>query len=193
MDFKFLVHSVKKIILNPGEAWDVIHSENKPVKYFRRNLFYPLIILASVSAFLGSILFTNTEFSKVYSVLTGVKYFILLYLVVFVTAFIFKEITNAFGLGKDFDVAFKIITCSAVPFLLCQILSRLFESLIFVDVLAFFGLYILWTGIEKMIDPPEQKKLLLLISASATFIALFFIFNWILTFVVDKLFFTFFS
>jgi hypothetical protein len=193
MDFKFLIDSVRKIILGPVEGWETIHSENIPVKYLRRNLLFPLILLASASAFLGSILFTNTELSKVYSVITGVKYFILICLVIYGTVFIFMEITNAFGLGKDFDSSFRIIACSAVPFLLCQVISRLFESFIFVNVLAFFGMYILWTGIEKMIHPPEQKKLPLLISATVVFIALFFIFNWLLNLVVNKSYFEFFA
>jgi hypothetical protein len=193
MDFKFLVHTVRILILNPVKEWDTIHSENKTVEYISRNLFFPLLITASVSAFLGSFLFINTELSNVYSVLTGVKYFLVLSLVIYGTAFIFRQITGAFGFGSDFNLSFKIIVCSAVPLLLCQIVSRLFESFIFINILSFFGLYILWTGIEKMLNPPERKKILLMISATVTFIALFFIANWILTLVIDKLYFSFFA
>jgi len=72
-------------------------------------------------------------------------------------------------------------------------MSRLFESLIFVNILSFYGLYILWTGIEKTINPSERKKILLMISAAAAFIALLLIANWILTLVFDKLFFSIFA
>lgn len=65
MDFKFLATSIKNIILNPGNTWDVIHSENKPVKYVKGNLFYPLLILAAVSAFLGSF-FSSTQGYQMY-------------------------------------------------------------------------------------------------------------------------------
>jgi hypothetical protein len=193
MNFKFLVHTVRNIILDPVKEWDVIHSENKPASYFSSSLLFPLLMLASVSAFLGSFLFTNTELTNVYSILTGVKYLIMLYLVIYGTAFIFKEVTNAFELGKDFNLSFKIITCSVVPFFLCQILSRLFESFIFVNILSFYGLYILWTGIKKMIDPPERKKILLMIAVTVAFIALFSVANWILTLIFDKLYFSIFA
>lgn len=193
MDLKFLVHTVRNIILDPVKEWDVIHSENKTAEYFSRNLFFPLLIAVSVSAFLGSFLFANTELSNAYSLLTGVKYLILLSLAIYGTAFIFKEITNAFGLGRDFNLSFKFITCALVPFLLCQILTRLFESFIFVNILSFYGLYILWTGIEKMFNPPEREKILLMISAALTFIALLFIANRILTLVFDKLYFSIFA
>jgi len=193
MDFNFLVRSVKGIILDPLNVWDVIHAENKNASYFSRNLLFPLLILASVSAFLGSFFFTNTVLKASYSILTGVKYFALFFLVIYGTAFIFKEVTNTFGLSKDFSCSFKIIVCSVVPFLLCQIATSLFESFVFINILAFYGLYILWTGIEKLIEPPGRKKTLLMISASITFIALLFLTNWILTLVFDKLYFSIFA
>jgi len=193
MNFRFLVHSVKNIILNPMKEWEAVINENKPVKYINRNLLLPLIIITAISAFLGSYLFANTELSKGFSVLTGVKYFILICIVICGTAFIFKEIANFFNPGMDFRMSFKIIAYSSVPFLICQIVSRIFESFIFINVLALFGLYIFWTGIEKMLNPSEKNKLLLMIAATLTFIALFFASDWLLTLILDKLYFAFFT
>ncbi len=193
MDLKFLAKSVKNIILNPAKAWEDIFSENKPVKYIVINLLFPLIILAAVSAFLGTFLFTRTELLKVYSVLTGVKYFILIYLVIYGTALIFREITKALGMRKDFDLSFKLIAYSSVPFIICQIISLLFESFIFINVLAFVGLYIFWTGMEKLLNPPEKRKLPLLIATTLIFIIVFLAANWFLSMVSDKLFFAFFE
>lgn len=193
MDFNFLVRSVRGIILDPLKEWDVIQAENKHASHFSRNLLFPLLLMVSVSAFLGSFLFTNTVLKDSFSILTGVKYFALFFLVIYGTAFIFKEVINAFGLSKDFNCSFKIIVCSVVPFLLCQIATRMFESFIFINILSFYGLYILWTGIEKLIDPPEKKKILLMISASIAFIALLSLTNWILTIVFDKLYFSIFA
>lgn len=191
MDFKFLIHSVSNIISNPVKEWDAVHSENKPVKYIRRNLFFPLVTLASVSAFLGSLFFSRSELLKAYPILTGVKYFILVYLVICLTAFIFKEITNAFGLGRNFNLSFKIIAYSSIPFLICQIISQLFESFIFINVLALVGLYIFWTGSEKLLNPPGQKKLPLLIAATVIFVVLFFVANWFLSMVFNKIYYAF--
>jgi hypothetical protein len=106
---------------------------------------------------------------------------------------VFKEVTSALGLNSDFNCSFKIIVCSVVPFLLCQIVTRLFESFIFINILSFYGLYILWNGIEKLINPPERKKILLIVSASIAFIALLFLTNWILTLAFEKLYFSIFA
>ena len=48
-------------------------------------------------------------------------------------------------------------------------------------------------GIGKMINPPEHKKIPVLVATTATFIALFLVANWFLTRVIDKLYFTFFA
>lgn len=193
MDFKFLAKSVKNIILRPAKAWEDIYLENKPAKYIGRNLLFPLIILTAVSAFLGTFLFTRTELLKAYSVLTGVKYFVLIYLVIYGTALIFREITKSLGVGMDFDLSFRLIAYSSVPFIMCQIISLLFKSFFFINVLAFVGLYIFWTGMEKLLSPPEKRKLPLLIAATVTFIIVFLTANWFLSIVSDKLYFAFFA
>lgn len=193
MDFKFLAESIKNIILNPGSAWDTIHSENRTNKFLKSNLFFPLILLVSVSALLGSLFFINTGLSGLYSVMAGIKYFLLFYLVVFFTALILAEISRALELGRDFNLTFKLVAYSAVPFLICQIISRLFESFIFINILAFYGFYIFWTGAEKILNPPEHKKIPLLIAFAITFFVVLFTADWILTRVVDKLYFAIFT
>lgn len=193
MDFKFLYYRITNIILNPVKAWEAIYSENRPLKYVSGSFALPLIILVALSAFLGSVLFTHTGFSNVYPVLVGIKYFILLFFVVYGTSFIFSEIIKTFNLKGDFVLSFKIIAYSVAPFLICQIISRLIESFIFVNVLALYGLYIYWTGVEKMINPPDQKKIPMMIATTVSFIALFVIANWLLTGIIDKLYFAFFA
>jgi hypothetical protein len=193
MDFNFLVRSVRGIIVDPVKEWDLIQAENKSSIYFSRNLLFPLLILAAISAFLGSILFTNTVLKSSYSILSGIKYFTLFFLAVYGTTLIFNELTSFSGLRKDFNNSFRIIVLSAVPFLLCQIVTRLFESFIFINILSFYGVYILWTGIEKFADPPWRKKILLTISAFIAFLALLAFSNWILTLVFDKIYFSVFA
>jgi len=192
MDIKFLAYTVRNLILDPVKEWDVIHSENRPASFFSRSLFLPLLFLASVSSFLGAFLFTNTELGNAWSVLKGVRFFAVIILVTYGTAFILNEITSFVGIRSDFGIWFRIIVCSTVPFILCQIVSQLLESFIFVNLLSAFGLYIMWTGIEKMLDPPEGKKLTLMIAVTVTFIALFLIATSIMSSITDKIYFSIF-
>jgi hypothetical protein len=123
----------------------------------------------------------------------GIKCFFLYFISIYATAFIVNEITGQLALGKSFDISFILIAYSVVPFLLCQVLSRLFESLLFVNILALYGLYIFWTGAEKILAPPPNKKVLLLIASFVAFIGIFIVTNFLLTKLIDKLYFIFFS
>ena len=193
MDIKFLAYTVRNLILDPVKEWDVIHSENRSASFFSRSLLLPLLILASVSSFLGAFLFTNTELGNAWSVLKGVRFFAVVIIATYGTAFILSEITAFIGIRRDFSISFRIIVCSIVPFILCQIVSQLLESFIFVNILSAFGLYILWNGITKMLDPAEGKKLTLMIGATVAFIALFLIASSVMTSLTDKIYFSFFA
>ena len=193
MDIKFLAYTVRNLILDPMKEWDVIHSENRSASFFSRSLLLPLLFLASVSSFLGAFLFTNTELGNAWSVLKGVRFFAVVIIATYGTAFILSEITAFIGIRRDFSISFRIIVCSIVPFILCQIVSQLFESFIFVNILSAFGLYIMWNGITKMLDPAEGRKLTLMIGATVAFIALFLIASSVMTSLTDKIYFSFFA
>ena len=193
MDIKFLAYTVRNLILDPVKEWDVIHSENRSASFFSRSLLLPLLFLASVSSFLGAFLFTNTELGNAWSVLKGVRFFAVVIIATYGTAFILSEITAFIGIRRDFSISFRIIVCSIVPFILCQIVSQLLESFIFVNILSAFGLYIMWNGITKMLDPAEGRKLTLMIGATVAFIALFLIASSVMTSLTDKIYFSFFA
>jgi len=193
MDFKFFLRGIKNIILNPVYAWETIYSENKPVKLLRNNYFFPLIILVSVSAFVGSLVFTNVELSPVYSIFVSIKCMGILYVTVYATSRVFSEITYPLDLGKDFNISFKIIVYSVTPFLLCQVLSCLFESLLFVNIIGLYGLYIFWSGTEKMLNPSKYKKMPMLIATFVSLIGIYIVTNLVLTMLFDKVYFAFFA
>jgi hypothetical protein len=189
----FFVLELKNIITNPVKTWETIDSENRPVNAVRNSFLIPLLFLVSVSAAAGSLIFTNSELSPVYSVLAGIKCFLQLYITIYVTAFILKEITYPLDLGKSFPVSFRLIVYSLAPFLICQFFSRFFESLLFTNVLAIYGLYIFWTGTERLLTPPSQKKMPLLISTFITFTIVYVATNFIFKMLINKIFYKFFS
>ena len=190
---KFFLFVVKDIIINPIKTWESIDSENRSVSVIRNLFLFPLILLVSISAFSGSLIYTNSELSPVFSVFVGIKCFILYYITVYATSFILKEITYPLDLGRNFGISFRLISYSVVPLLLCQILSRFFESFLFVNILGLFGLYIFWTGIERILTPPVYKKIPLLVATFISFIGIFVATDFLFTKLIDKIFYAFFS
>lgn len=193
MDFKFFLSGLKNIIFDPEKAWETIDIQNKPARVIRDSFLLPLIILASIASFAGSLLFSNTGLSPVYSLFTGMRSFLVLLSTVYVTALILGEVTFPLDLGKDFYVSFTIITFSFVPFFLCQIFSGLFESLLFVNIIGLYGLYIFWEGAEKFLDPPRYKKMPLLIAASIVAVIAYIATNTVLKMLLDRIFYAFFE
>jgi hypothetical protein len=193
MNYKFFLNGIIKIILSPSKAWETIDTENKPVKILRDYLFFPLIILVSISAFIGSLIFINAELSPVYSIFESIKCFAVFFVTVYLTAFILGEITYPLDLGKNFTISFRLILFSAIPFLLCQFISRAFESLLFMNIIGLYGLYIFWAGAEKMLNPPQYKKMPLLVATTIVMAGIFVVTNLVLTMFFDRIYFAYFS
>src|ERR1035437_1002740 len=193
MDYKFFLEGITSVTLNPEKAWITIHSDNNPIKVIQNYLLIPLILLVSVSTFIGSMIFSNVELSWIYSLFVGIKSFIALFLTIYISSFIFGEITYPLDLGKNFKISFYIIVYSTVPFLICQILSGLFESLLFVNILGLYGLYIFWTGTEKMLAPAHYKKMPLLIASTICIVAIYALSDLSLTKLIDRVYFHYFS
>jgi hypothetical protein len=192
MDFKFLYKSLLRIIFTPGKAWEIVLMENRPLKVLRNNYLLPLIAIVSISAFLGSFIFANKTLHPIYSVMIGVKFFFLLLIVPFIAAYILNEITKPLDLGKNFTTSFRLIVYSMTPFFFCQIASHLFESLIFVNILALYGVYIFWAGAEKILSPPDYKKMPLLISIFIALTGIYIASNLVLSSIVDRIYNSFF-
>ncbi len=193
MDFRFLYHRTMYFIINPGKAWEVVHRENRPMKYVRGSFFIPLSVLVTISAFLGSMFFINTTIKPMYSVLIAVNAFLFLYLGVYASSFIVREIMRALDLGHDFLVAFKLVTYSMAPIFLSLTVSKLFESLLFINVLGLYGLYIFWIGMEMMVTPPDHKKLPMIIATVVSMLIIFLLLQVILSKLTETLYFAIFA
>ncbi|MGB8490233.1 MAG: YIP1 family protein [Bacteroidales bacterium] len=192
MNFKFLYRSVESLIVDPSEAWDKILADNKGTGRINSVYLLPLVALIALSAFLGNVLFNRTEVSVLYFLLDSITYFLLFYFSIYVTAWLSARIMVTIKLPVSFAESFRLITFSVTPFLVCQIISRLFESFIFVNILAFYGLYIFWTG-EVKLNIPRDKRFIMLTASTALFISSYIVGNWLLAKVADGIYFTFFS
>jgi hypothetical protein len=193
MNYKFLLNRFFDILFKPTKAWKSINSDNESIKDTRNNYLFPLLILVTIFTFLGSMLFTDKEMTFIYSVFVSLKFLATLLFVIYASAWIHKEITYALDLGRSFTVSFRIIVYSLTPLFICLSISNFLESLVFVDILALYGLYIFWAGCEKMLNPPDYKKMPMLIATFVS-IAVFYIAGiMVLGQIFDRLYFSVFA
>jgi hypothetical protein len=192
MNFSFFPVGIKNIVFNPVKFWETIKSENTPAALIRNSFLIPLSVLVTLAAFFGSLFFTNSELAPLYSVLFSVKCLLVIFIAVYATSAMLSQITYPLDLGKDFSNSFKMIVVSVTPFLMCQILSRLFESLLFVNIISLYGLYIFWIGAEKILNPPQYKKMPLLIATAISFAGIYIVTDLLLGTIIDRFYFLFF-
>jgi hypothetical protein len=193
MNFNFFLRGIKNIVFNPIKFWETIETENTPTGLIRNSFFFPNIVVVALSSFVGSLLFTNAELSPIYSLLFSIKCVGVIFIAVYATSYILGEITYPLDLGRDFNISFRMIVFSITPFLLCQVLSRLFESLLFVNIIGFYGLYIFWIGAEKILNPPHYKKIPLLVATTITFAGIYISTDLLLNMIMDRFYFAFFA
>lgn len=187
MDYRFFPKRLINIIFHPEKEWVRVATENRNSSYLRNNYLLPLILLVSISAITGSLIFINTELSSVYSLFIGLRSFLLLLVTVYASSIILSQITFPLDLGKDFNTSFRLIVYSITPFLLCEIISSIFESLLFLDILGLYGLYIFWTGAEKILTPPDYKKMPMLIATVVSVVGIYILSDIILKVLTDKI------
>jgi hypothetical protein len=192
MNISFFLLGIKNIVFNPIKFWETIESENTPAFLIRNSVLIPLSVLVALAAFLGSLFFTNSELAPLYSVLLSVRCLLVILISVYATSALLGQITFPLDLGKDFSNSFKMVVFSVTPFLMCQILSRLFESLLFVNIISLYGLYIFWTGAEKILNPPQYKKMPLLIATAISFAGIYIITDLLLSTITDRFYYLFF-
>lgn len=190
MDLRFLYLRVRYVILNPSKAWEFIHRENRPIKDVRNSFLLPVISLVTICAFLGSLIFINPTLSPVYSLFIALKVLLLNLIVVYLAAIVLGEITKALDLGKNFLVSYKLIVYSLAPFFICQMASQLFDSLIFINILAIYGLYIFSSGADRMLNPPDHKRMPMLIAIAVVVIGFYIALGIFLSLVIDRIYFS---
>jgi hypothetical protein len=192
MDYKFFLREIPAIILSPRKVLESVRNGAHPVKHLRINLLLPVLILVAICAFIGSWLLANPILHPAYWMLTGVKYFLLDLAVVYLSALIYHETGKAMDLQADFSISLTIIVYSLIPFFLCQMVSLLFESLAFINILSLYGLWIMWLAGEIILDPPAHKKMPLLIASMIVIAELYVGFSIGLTSLIDRIYFALF-
>lgn len=193
MNLNFFIAGIKYILFDPTDAWEKINIKQKPVTVIRNSLLLPLIILVTLASFTGSLLFTENNLLPVYSLFIGARTFLVLYCSVFLAARLLCEITYPLDLGRDYQMSYILISFSFVPFLVSSVVSGLFESFLFVNIIGLYGLYIFWAGVEKYLNPPQYKKLPLLIATAFATVFIYIVTNYIFKLILDKFYYALFD
>ena len=193
MNFRFFPGWMGKVISDPSGFWKTFNDEEPRLSTIKNSILFPLTVLPALFALAGSLIFTNTHLAAIYSFLYAMQYFAALMISVFVSAAAVTLSARRIHPNLRYSMALVIVIYSLVPFFLCQMVSRLFESFQFVNILGLYGLMIFWSALEEVLNTPRDKKPVLLIAAFVSFILAFAVSDLVLGVLADKIYFSYFA
>lgn len=166
------------IIIHPVKAWETIRKENRSVRKVQSSFLIPVLVVISLSAFAGSLIYNPTGLSILFPVIRALKQFICFYLTVLLASWVLNELSVAFRTNKDYSLNFKLVTYSLTPLFITVLITRFLPDLALINILSLYGAYILYTGLKTIENITGQSLLRYFIVALLTIIIFYLTISW---------------
>jgi hypothetical protein len=193
MDLALLYKRVVMLISKPSRFWVRIKEDDIPSSEVRRSFLLPILILVSISSFAGTYFYSYNSLSIIYPLLKGLEYFLILFFTIELVVFILSEIVTYLLKIKIAAEIYKLVVYSFAPFMIMMIISKIFSSLLFLNLLGIYGLFILWMGIDIMVGGDKLFRIRLTSLISTATIVFYLGIRWIISALVEGLYFMIFG
>lgn len=176
MDFNVLIKRVIDILIKPMDEWVKIKNEQASIADLITK--YALIVgaIPAVMGLLG-ILILGTPFS--YSLSWMIFYYVLLIGGVIGLAFVIDGLAASFDAKKDLVGSFKVAVYSFTASWVAGVFFLIFRIRFLVFILALYGVFLLYLGIQKVKEAPKDKELAYFIIIALAYIIINFLVSWL--------------
>jgi len=155
----------KAILGDPSAEWTRIESEPGDAAYLLTSYVALLALVPAIFGFIGACVVgvvapgVGLVRASIVDGLFGAVFgYVVTCAIVLVLGLLINLLAPAFGGRRDFDSAFKLAVYAYTPVWLAGIFL-LAPGLRFLGLTGFYGAYILWTGLPRLIKAPERKVL----------------------------------
>ena len=165
INFKHIAIRSKDLFVNTKKTWDVIAAEKPTSRAVRNTYVFPWICVCTLVVFLVNLLGTSErsfEFAFLKAFVAGLS----LTIGYFVAGkACFWALTKRIG-DKSQDACEIVVAYSFTTIFVLKILTSVFPSLFFLQILVVHCAYLLWEGIRAMLnlDEKEQENTILIFS-----------------------------
>lgn len=156
----------KNICLTPGAEWPVIAQETTPTATLITGYVMPLAAIGAVAGLIGgSLVGVGLPFIGTYRVpiTTGIAAavfaFVMAIVGVFILSLIISALAPTFGAEKNNAQALKVAVYSYTPAWLAGVFQILPALGILGILAAFYGLYLLYLGLPRVMKCPQDKAI----------------------------------
>jgi hypothetical protein len=160
-----IVERVKSLVLDPKVEWRVIDAEQNTVQDIFTKYAMPLAAIPPVASFIGLCIIGSGPFGSTYRMplAVGVAYSALMYLLLLGWVYVMALVVHAFapkfeGHGEFID-ALKLAAYAATPAWIGAVFSVIPALSIVGNLLGLYSVYLLYTGLPILTEPPEEKAL----------------------------------
>jgi len=182
-----LVSRVKGLLIAPETEWAAIEKEPGTPSYLFANYVAYLAAIPPVAGFIGTSIIGvavpavgTIRVPLFIGLLGAVIGYLLMFVVVYAVAIVIDQLAPRFGARKDFPSALKLTVYCFTPYWLGGIF-HLMAGLRFVGFLAaLYGLYLLWTGLPRLMRAPSDRAPAYVASAAACAFTILFVIGLIL-------------
>jgi hypothetical protein len=155
----------KAMLFDPAAAWVEIERESGDPAFVLSQYVAWLALVPALSGFIGASLIgqvtpgAGVARASIFNGLFGAIFgYVMTCACVLVLGLVIDLLTPLFGGRRDFDQAFKLSVYSFTPVWLVGIFLLL-PGLRFLTLTGFYGAYILWLGLPRLMKPQPRRTL----------------------------------
>jgi Yip1-like protein len=159
-----MVKRVNGVMLTPELEWLAIEQEPGTPAYLFANYVVYLAAIPPIAAFIGGSIIGVTvpplgtiRVPLFLGMLGAVIGYVLSFVIVYVVAIIIDQLAPRFGGLKDFGNALKLTVYCFTPYWVSGIFQLVAGLRFLAYVVALFGVYLLWTGLPRLMKVPPEK------------------------------------
>lgn len=153
------LESIKRIyllIVKPTSEWDNIKQERISLKDVALRIGLPLIVLASLSTFLGGYVI-NENFALKTTLVQSLITFTSLSISIYISSFLLNLISPKFGGTRNLNIFGSVIIYSFSVFIFTAAIADIHFTLRFFNIFGVYSLVLLWVGMKEVLKIPADK------------------------------------
>jgi len=177
-----LVERVKNIIVSPKTEWDIIQQEETTPANLLLSYVAILALIPAIAGIIGqsvvgiTLLGTSFHMPITWSIIGAVVQYILAFVGVYIVAFVADALAPSFGGQKNSIQAMKGVVFSYTPMWIAGIFA-IIPILGWLAILGLYGFYLLYLGLPKLMNVPQERALGYLVVVIVVAIIVYFIFG----------------
>jgi hypothetical protein len=156
-----IVNRAKNMFLTPKTEWDVVAAETTPPAQLITGYVLPLAAIYAIASFLGMAMIGalfGGMIGVTFALVSAIYHLVMAVVSVFVLGFIIDALAPTFAGTKNFNQAIKVAAYSYTPVWVLGILL-IIPPLGWLAVLvgALYALYLLYLGLPRLMQSPQDK------------------------------------